>query len=75
MKSSWGRICAKYLVYHQVVLEHLKIDSCGGPTKVKVFEKHEGFFYESLVMCGDIARKTVAKQIYQIVFENDFRVN
>lgn len=44
MKSSWGRICAKYLGYHQVVLEHLKIDSCGGPTKVKVFEKHKGYF-------------------------------
>lgn len=43
--------------------------------KLKYLKNIKVIFYESLVMCGDIARKTVAKQIYQIVFENDFRVN
>lgn len=43
--------------------------------KLKYLKNIKVIFYESLVMCGDIARKTVAKQIYQMVFENDFRVN
>lgn len=43
--------------------------------KLKYLKNMKVIFYESLVMCGDIARKTVAKQIYQMVFENDFRVN
>ena len=43
--------------------------------KLKYLKNMKVIFYESLVMCGDIARETVAKQIYQIVFENDFRVN
>lgn len=32
--------------------------------KLKYLKNIKVIFYESLVMCGDIARKTVAKQIY-----------